>query len=558
MKFTLRINWLLVLVLVFSSSLCAQYIPHHTDNEDIYNYLSELRIKGIVDYNPAVLPLSRKEIAEMLWKADSSQQLNNVQRKELDFWKQEFGKDMGTGKVHRTGKFFERRTFDDHGVKKRLDLFYFANDLFQVTVNPMINGIGRVNTDGDLTRYQSWGGEVFGRIGKGFGFYFIAKDYLEQPNWNGLPNRSPELGGVYRGSLSANRGVEYFDIRAGVTYGWKWGQVGIVKDHLQLGSAVNDNIILSKRAPSFPRVHLQLKPIKWAELTYTFGWLNSGLVDSTRSYNTGNNVFREVYRSKFYVANMVTVRPWKYLTLSLGSSVVFADNNFNAAHFIPIMFYTALDANFNSQNNDAGQNSQIFADLNFDLFSWGRVFGSIFIDEIRLADMFDSDRQRNTLAYQVGLETRPFTAWNLKVQGSYTRIRPGVYSHYIPTTSFAHARYGLGHFLGENADAINLSLQFRPIRNLRVIMQYQRWRKGDELVFDNTPRALTGAQFLTNTVSESDRISLRVSYQIINGINAQLIVDHLSGGADGTHPFSGIYEQSVSDTWFGFGLSIGR
>lgn len=558
MSITRKIAFFIVFWLGLIGSVTAQYIPHHTDNQDIYNYLSELRIKGIVEYNPAVLPLSRKEIAELLWRADSSQQLNKVQRDEMNFWKQEFGKDMGTGKVSRTGKWFNRRTFNDHGVKKRLDLFYFANDLFQVTVNPIINGIGRVNTDRDLTRYQNWGGEVFGRIGKGFGFYFIAKDFLEQPNWNGLPNRSPELGGVYRGSLMTDKGIEYFDIRAGVTYGWKWGQVGIVKDHLQLGSTFSDNIILSKRAPSFPRFHLQLKPIKWAELTYTFGWLNSGLVDSTRSYMTGNNVYREVYHSKFYVANMVSVRPWKYLTFSLGSSVIFADNNFNAGHFIPIMFYTALDANYNSQSNNAGQNSQIFADLNFDLFSWGRIFGSIFIDEIRLANMFESDKQRNTLAYQVGIETRPFTSWNLKLQSSYTRIRPGVYSHYISTTTFAHARYGLGHFLGENADAINASLHLRPIKNLRITMQYQRWRKGPELIFDDTPRALTGAQFLTKTLSESDRYLFKVSYQIINGVSAQLVIEHLEGGTEGNYPFSGVTEQDVSDTWFGFGLSIGQ
>lgn len=535
----------------------AQYIPHHTDHEDIYNFLSELRIKGVVEYNPAVLPLSRKEIADMLWKADSSDGLNSIQRKELGFWKQEFGKDVGTGKVHRTGKFFKRREYDDHGLKKRFDFAYFANDLFQVTLNPIVSGVGRVSTDGSLSRYQNWGGEVFGRIGKGFGFYFSARDYLEQPNWNGLPNRSPELGGVFRQSLSVNNGIEYFEVRGGITYGWKWGQVGVVKDHLQWGSAPEDQIILSKRPPSFPRFHLQLKPIKWAELSYTFGWLNSSLVDSTRSYMTGNGVFRQVLHSKFIAANLITVKPWKYLTLSLGSSVIFSDNNFNAGHFIPIMFYTALDASFNGQGNDAGQNSQIYADLNFDLFGWGRLYGSLLIDEIRIAEMFNPATQRNTVAYQVGMESRPFTAWNFKIYGHYTHVRPGVYAHYIPTTTYAHADYGLGHFLGQNSDAWKGGVQLRPLPKFRIILEYERWRKGPDHVFGNSARSLTGAVFMTQTLSQSDRVAIRLRYQITNDVSVQLLVDHLSGYSDGTHFFPGITKQNVSDTWFGFGLNIG-
>jgi hypothetical protein len=546
-----------ILMVATVHNVKAQYIPHHTDHEDIYNFLSELRIRGIIDYNTAVLPLSRKEIATALWAADSSNSLTNIQRKELDFWKQEFGKDIGSGKVHRVGKFFKRREFNDHKLKKRLDLFYFANDLFQVTVNPIISGIGMVNTDKDFRRYQNWGGEVYGRIGKGFGFYFSARDYLEQPNWNGQPNLSPELGGVHRNSGTINNGIEYFEIRAGVTYGWKWGQVGILKDHLQLSSAPKDQIILSKRAPSFPRFHLQLKPVKWAELTYTFGWLNSELVDSARSYMTGNGVYREVYHSKFIAANLVTVRPWKYLSFSLGSSVVFADNNFNAGHFIPIMFYTALDHSFNGQRNNAGQNSQIYADLNFDLLGWGRVYGSVMIDEIKLSEMFNPEQQRNSLAFQVELESRIFTAWNLKFYGSYTRVRPGVYNHYISTTTYAHANYRLGYFLGENSDAWKAGVQFRPLPKFRVVLEYQRWRKGPAVIFDHTPAALTGADFMSRALTHSDQISLNLRYQIINDVSVRLILNHVNGRTDGTYPFPNVSETSVSDTWFGFGLNIG-
>lgn len=551
------VTLLMLMAVLFVGNAQAQYIPHHTDHEDIYNFLSELRVRGIVDFNPAVLPLSRKEIATMLVQADSSQQLNSVQRKELAFWMQEFGKDLGTGKVLKKSKFFQRRTFADRDVKKRLDLYYFANDLFQVTVNPIVGGVGMVNTNGQFSRYQRWGGELFGKIGKGFGFYFSARDYLEQPNWNGTPNLSPELGGVFRKSGTIKNGVEYYELRGGVTYGWKWGQVGILKDHLELGSSHRSEIILSKRAPSFPRFHLQLKPVKWVELTYTFGWLSSDMVDSTRSYMTGNGVYRQVYHQKFIAANLVSIHPWKYITFSLGSSVIISDNNVNAGHFIPIMFYTALDQSFNGQSNNAGQNSQIYADLSWDLFGWGQVYGSIFIDEIRLSTMFKPDKQRNSLAYQVGFQTRPLTGWNLKFYANYTRVRPAVYSHYIPTTTYAHAGYGLGFFLGENSDQWLAGIQLRPIAKLRFIMEYERWRKGADHVFGSTPANLSGAKFMQSTLSISNRIAFRVRYQIINDVSVQLMVNYWSGSSDGTYPLKGINGVGQSNTWFGFGLNVG-
>ncbi len=541
----------------FHKEARAQYIPYHTDHEDVYNFLSELRVLGIVSYNPAVLPLSRKEIATMLVAADTSSRLNPIQKKEIAFWMQEFGKDLGTGKVLGKMKFFRRRMYADREVKKRLDMFYFANDLFQVTINPVLSGLGGINTSGDL-RLKHWRGlELFGRVGKGFGYYFSIHDYLERPNWSSTPMISPEMGGVHRGSIITTNAIEYYEMRGGVTYGWKWGQVGLIKDNLELGSAARSQIILSQRPPSFPRFHLQLKPVKWAELTYTFGWLNSDMVDSTRSYMTGNGVYREVFHSKFFAANLVTVKPWKYISLSLGSSVVVADNNLNVGHFIPVMFYTALDQSFNGQNNDAGQNSQLYADLSWDVFGWAQVYGSILIDEIRLKDMFNSQKQRNSLSYQVGFQSRAFTKWNLKAYASYTRTRPAVYSHYIPTTTYSHAGYGLGHFLGENSDQILAGIQFRPVAKLRFIMEYERWRKGAQHVFGNNASNLTGARFMTNTLASTNRISLKVRYHIINDLAVQLMVNHFTGSTDGTYLFPSVSGTNSSSTWVNLTLHLG-
>ncbi len=549
---------LVCIVLVFvTTNVFGQFIPHHTDHEDIYNYLSELRILGVVDYNPAVKPLSRKAIAEMLVKADTSARLNSIQKKELNFWFQEFGKEIGYGNVRKKDKFFQRREYEEMPIKKRLDLFYFSSKQFQLTLNPIISGFGSVSMGRDLRRYQWWGGEMFGRIGKNFGFYFSARDYLEQPNFNSNPFLSPNIGGVYRRTAPGSNAIGFYELRGGITYDWKWGQIGIVKDHLQLGSAPETSVILTDRAPSFPRIHLQLKPIRWAELTYTLGWLNSSLVDSSRSYITGNGAYRQVFHRKFIAANMITIRPWKVLSISVGSSVIIADNNLNVGHFIPIMFYTALDQSFNGQNNNAGQNSQIYGDISWDVFTWGQLYASVLVDEIQISTIFDSEKQRNAVSWQVGASTRPLTKANLKFYGSYTRTRPGVYGHYIPTTTYSHAGYGLGHFLGENSDQMIAGIQLRPIAKMRIVLEWQRWRKGPEHVYGNNANNLSGAQFLQQTLSSSDRVGIRVRYQVINDVIFQLSADYTKGSSDGVYPFPEVQTKNVSEVWFGLGIQIG-
>jgi len=535
----------------------AQYVPYHTDHDDVYDWLTDLQIKGVIDYNIAVKTLSRKQIADLLMEADSSGKLNSNQEKELAFWWREFGKEVGNGKVQKKRpKLFTDPYFAVKQVKKRIDLLYFSSDKFQITVNPIVAGDGGITTNGKW-RINRWvGGELFGRIGKGFGYYFSARDYFEQPIWNANPQISPELGGVYRKSGTAKNAVEFYEIRGGVTYDWKWGTIGILKDHFQLGSQFAQSVIFDKRAPSFPRLHLQVRPLDWVELTYTIGWLSSDIVDSTRSYFTSSGVYRELYHQKYVAANLITFRPLRALTVSVGNSVIIADNNLNVAHFIPIMFYTALDQSFNGQNNNAGQNSQIFGDISWNVLGYCRIFASMMIDEVRLSKITSKD-QRNSWAWTVGLRSRPISKWNLSGYASYTRIRPGVYRHYINTTDYSHAGYTLGHFLGDNSDQWVAGIQCRPIPKLRVIVEWQRWRKGEPHEFGTNPSNLSGAKFMERALSVRSNVGLRIKYQVLNDLVCQMSLDYLTGRSDGQYPLTGVTSTQTKSIWLGLGIHVG-
>ena len=250
-----------------------------------------------------------------------------------------------------------------------------------------------------------------------------------------------------------------------------------------------------------------------------FGWLSSGVIDSSRSYYSAGGAYRQIFHSKYIALNYITLRPFKTLYFSLGSSAIIADaENLNIGYFIPIMYYTALDQSFNSQVNNAGQNSQFFFDISWDAFKMAWVYGSLFIDELRAATAFDPDEQRNIISWKLGAQSKTFTSLNFKAGIEYTQVRPGTYTHYIETTNYEHAGYTMGYFSGENSDVLSLSIQAKPIPKMRVIVNLEKYRKGSVLTHSSSAKSMTGLALL----SEYDQVNnfeIRIGYQLLNDVN---------------------------------------
>ncbi len=150
----------------------------------------------------------------------------------------------------------------------------------------------------------------------------------------------------------------------GLTYSWKWGYLGFLKDSPVWGTNYAGANILSGRAPSFMQLRLYVKPVKWLEMTWIHGWLNSMVVDSTRSYwvsNAYGSDYREVYHQKYIAASMFTVTPFKGLNISAGNSVIWSDPRLTPYYLMPLFFYKSVDHGINSGIDNS--NSQMFIDI---------------------------------------------------------------------------------------------------------------------------------------------------------------------------------------------------
>lgn len=490
-------------------TLNAQVVFQQTENSSVYQFIDEMAALQFIAIYSAVKPYSRSFIATQLNELDIKYRddLNERQQKELDFYLRDFGKELYRSKAN----------FD-----KRFDVLYYTDSIFLASANPVLT---LDYNAGENIFNRKVGVDLFSYLGKGWGAYFNFKDNFE----NEIITAPNFLNQRIGGDLRRNRdgGADFSEMRGGLTYAWKWGHVGLVQEYIQWGNHYNGSTILSGRTPLYPQFILNVKPTNWLEFNSFHAWLNTDIVDSTRTYPIPGNE-RTVFRRKYLSANLLTFTPVKLFAVSVGNSTVYSDIDFHPAYLIPFFFHRPIDHTLSANDNDAGQNSQLFFDVSSRNLKHLHLYGSIFIDELRLSTLFDEDERRDQVSYKVGAKVFNLPS-NLNVNIEYTLNRPAVYRHYIPVQEYESSDYLLGHYLGENSDELFVSLTYRPLPRLYGQLSYTNARKGNatELIGGNTATALP---FLETMEYEYEEIALVFRYEWRNDIWAsiQLVSSNLT------------------------------
>ena len=435
-------------IVVLNTSLFSQEVPQSVSNTGIYEFLDELANNQIITINSAVKPYSRLFISQRLKEAEEKKdQLNPRQQKELDFYIRDFGKEMGEkrydGSNHLRQGFGGQRVQWFSGKTKRYDLFYYQDSLFSLTVNPILGGEIFTNSSGKATYIRN-GAEARGYI-KHWGFYASLRDNHEKPLL-GLPEYlTQRFDGHIKGSN------DFSEMQGGITYSWKWGSAGLVKDNMQWGNNYNGANIFGGNNPSFVQLRLHISPVKWFDFNYFHGWLNSMVVDSTKSYwvtNSYGTSYRAVYHPKFIAANMFTFTPFKNLNISAGNSIVYDNETANPAYLIPLFFYKSVDHSLTSGIDN--MNSQIFFDISSRQIRNLHLYATWFIDELSVSRFTDKNAW-NFFSWKAGFRLTDLPVANLSFTTEFTYTYPLAFQHYIPTVTFQDQGYNLGYYLKDNS-----------------------------------------------------------------------------------------------------------
>ena len=502
---------LLFVFLIFLLSFHAynQVALEPTSNLSIYAFLDELASLKIISLNSAVQPYSRTFIGSCLDSAALyTSILSRRQQKELVFYRRAYALETHQPVDSRINIFRKSRSLslalDPYGL-------VYRDTLLSMQIQPILGGQVFYNNNGNVV-HRWYGASVIAYAGKHLGIYASLRDnwetqILTQPRYFTL-----QMGGNYKVKEGGRPGGDYSEMRGGISWAWKWGYIGLIKDQVIWGSGYHGSIILSGRTPTFPYIRLNLKPAAWVELNYIHGWLVSEVIDSSRSFITPQGTYRAVYRNKFLAANFITITPAKYVNISLGNSIIYSDMNIQPAFLIPLMFYKSIDHTLDHGIDN--QNSQMFLDLSIRSVKHLHLYGSLFVDEWKTSRLFQKD-QHNFVGGKAGFRLSGWPVHNFSLTAEYTRINPITYKHRIPSLTYASNQYNLGYYLGDNSDEWYLSASLKPVRGLDLSVSAWHARHGNEYVYDTGLDATTHP-VLQNITWQNKSISLKARYEFLS------------------------------------------
>ena len=505
-----------LLVLFFASTIAianAQMVWENP-NHEVYNYLNRLAAKGFIDFNDIIRPVSREIIAKHLLALEANpDSLSVIEKKELAFYLQEFRpiKAEEKDKIHLVKK--------DPNQRIR-GLFINTKD-FQLNFDPM-GSLTRVSGTNKAFTQMSNGFNFWGKAGN-FGFQLYYRDYTE--TGTGIRNyraESPitdiiELTGTAR----PNR-QNFSEVRASLNYQFKKGSVSIGKDQLLWGYGENGRIVLSDKAPTFPYIRFDYQPFSWMHFHYVHAWLNSNIIDSNATYRTGTvgvGDYRDQYIPKYMASHTLTFKPMKGLDIAIGESVVYSDKT-DVGFFIPINLFKLYDNNRSNYNIRAGSNGQYFLQVSSrNHLKNTHLYGSLFIDEIRVSSIFNRTQSRNQLGYTLGGSVTDAFLPYLTLGAEYTRVNPFVYNNLIPAQTYTQFNSSMGDWMGNNFDRMMLFAKFTPIPRLKTYLRYQYIRKGGPGTIDQQYNVQPQPPFLFDFQHKRSDLFLQASYEFVNNFH---------------------------------------
>lgn len=551
--------YLLTISFLLALSLQAQVVYEHISNTNIYDYLDEMAGLKIIELNSIIKPYPRKMIEEKLniirqESEENDRLLSKRQKKELDFYLTTY--DLET----EPPLDFNRKT-TLYTKNKQLALaahppgLFYKDSLFTLALQPIVGGSYSTNENGGLTQIW-WGGSFWGYIGKNFGFYSSLRDnnvsqIIVTPEYfvqtKGVPFKD-----------YGSEGIDYSEARGGMTASWKWGSVGIIKDHIEWGTGYNGTNIQSGRAPSFAMIKLNLKPVRWFQFDYYHGWLVSEVIDSANSY-WSNNTYRKVFYPKYMAANMFTFLPFRNFIFSFGNSIVYSDlGGPHAAYLIPFLFFKSVDHTLNATTGGVGQNSQMFFNISSRNIKYLHLYVNLFLDDFSINHFRKSD-EYNLLSWKFGFRLSDFPLRNLSLIAEYTMTNPVVYQHKIETITYESNRYNMGHYLRDNSRELYVALLYKPIRGLHFKLAYTLGQHGDDYDYaecaNNPDCDLHKLVPLKNITWENQTVQFDARYEIVS--NTYVFLSYMLGNATGNvEKYTPEYYHGKTNT-FSFGANIG-
>ena len=558
MKNKIRV-FLFFLVLNFVAQQMNAQTIWENKNAASYAYLSRMAQKGLVQINDIIQPIERTKIAIALNQLyQQKEKLSLIELKELQFYLQEYNQDIATDSLIKNEiGFFVKDAY------QRPRMFFMHTKDFSMNLDPNVS-VNRLGGSGIGITQVSNGLNLWGKVGKKWSYQLLYRDVTESGdvqkyytvNKLDFRRQDPTTGIILVGLNNAKR-INHSDVRATINYNFKNGSISFGKDQIVWGYGENGRIVLSDRAPSFPLVRLEYSPLKWMRFNYFHGWLNSEIVDSTKTYPTNNGGvsgdIRIINRQKFIASHTIQFNLKKGLDLAIGESIIYSDQ-IDPGFLIPINLFKIYDNNKSNYLINAGSNGQYFLQLSSrNQIKNTHLYGALFIDEIRLASVFNQAKSRNQLGYTIGASVTDYFKPYLTLGAEYTRVNPFVYNNLIPAQTYTQYNYPLGDWMGSNFHRKMIFAKYNYLPKLKFYARVQFMNKGGEGSVYDQYNAEPQPKFLSDYQQTRNDFFFQASYEWINNLYIKTSFEYID---DKNTKGRGVRKkESILQFGFSYGLN---
>ncbi len=276
---------------------------------------------------------------------------------------------------------------------------------------------------------------------------------------------------AYVQSKYGSGGYDYDDTEMQLAFRLGLVHLYVEKIRNTWGYGRGGQVVLSGKAPSYPQIRASIQLLHNLKFTAYIGFLNSRLVDSSRSYmdytdGTLAN-YREVDRSKYIFAHLLEYSPLERLNLAAGEEMIVSDRFAPEYMLLPLSFY------HNSYIQGGGlDQTNIWGGARYTYPGLGSVYGTLYVDD------FDFSKGFYIVAGTIGATLIDIEHRKFDLTLEFTGLRPFVYANNITALYRTSNFYPLGDWLGQNAERAQLWVDYRPVPELWFSASYTRILKG--------------------------------------------------------------------------------
>lgn len=467
----------------------------------VYDFLKRMEVRGEIErYHDAVMPLSRKEVAEFLVHLKShSEEFTSAEHGYLEDFLSEFQFDISGSMdgFHRLVDSNEPSFGESLGQvfsNREKYLYSYADTNLSFFVNGILNGdVRRISGDAlgkEHSEFFQIGGRIRGTIFGKLGYYLQgtnaqfwgSRELLQRDRFI---NQTTTIRVGDAQNFDMSEGYMRYD--AGIVS----AEVGT--ERLLWGAGYDQHMVVSDNVRPFPfiRMDAQYKSLKYS---FIHGWLlgTTGQVVFSLPSDTSSHFVEPTNADKYIAAHRLEFSFPGLFDIGGQEMVIYSNRSVDLGYLTPLIVLES------AQRARGERDNTLWAfDIQTHFLRGLELTATLLMDDIRFGEFF-KNRYYNKNAYQLGFFlTDPLFIPNADLMVQWTRVEPYTFAHdRSRDNSYSSLGMLLGPDIGPNAEAWFIRTMVFPLRNLKLSLSVTLVRKGENFVDGTGKFVNVGGDFL--------------------------------------------------------------